>query len=146
MLENTIMKPLTVMLYINAFVYYLIMFGCPFVFINPCGEGLNMTAHWIYGIYALSNLIFELGVVIIIERKVNDSSIISLNVWHVIELLFGQIARLDTYLCVCFLSLVNVCEMWFLVIPVIVFFGLTLIYPLYTLISLLFTKKTLQHT
>jgi hypothetical protein len=83
------MKPIKYMLYLNAFLYYLIMFVCPFVFINPCGEGLNMTSHYIYGTYAIANFIFELGVVCVIQRKIHDKSIIDLNVWHIIELLFG---------------------------------------------------------
>jgi hypothetical protein len=122
------------------------MFVCPFVFINPCGEGLNMTSHYIYGTYAISNFIFELGVVCVVQRKIHDKSIIDLNVWHIVELFFGQIAKLDTYLCVCFLSLVSVCDMWFLVIPVIIFIALTLVFPIYMLISTMFVKKSLLHT
>jgi ABC-type sugar transport system permease subunit len=49
-------------------------------------------------------------------------------------------------LCVCFLSLVLVCDMWFLVIPVIIFIALTLVFPIYMLISTMFVKKSLLHT
>ena len=83
------MGPLTWMLYINAFVYYLIMFVCPFVFINTCGEGINPVSHYIYATYAVSNLIFEIGVVIYIKKNLKDKTIMQINIWHVIELLFG---------------------------------------------------------
>jgi len=53
-------------MYINAFVYYLIMFVCPFFFVKTDYKGMpkmKIESHIIYGIYSIINGIFELGMV-----------------------------------------------------------------------------------
>ena len=37
MVENEIMSKMTVSLYINSIIYYIIMFGCPLFFVHECG-------------------------------------------------------------------------------------------------------------
>ena len=76
----------------------------------------------------------------------DDPEVLKLNAWHVVELFFGQIARFDTYLCVCFLSLVAHCQMAYIAWPVASFCLLQLIYPLYTLFSLIRMRADLTHT
>jgi hypothetical protein len=58
----------------------------------------------------------------------------------------GQIARFDTYLDVCFFSLLFQCSQWELVIPVGIFIVLYLIYPFYTLIRVSAMNHSLKHT
>jgi hypothetical protein len=60
-------------------------------------------SHIIYAVFALYNLVFEVYVVVKIQNKVHNKEILEFNVWHGVELIFGQIARFDTYLCLCFL-------------------------------------------
>jgi len=48
----------------------------------------------------------------------------------------GQVARFDTYLDVCFLSLLWQCQVWNLVIPVGVFIIIYITYPLYSMLVL----------
>ena len=45
----------------------------------------------------------------------NNKEILDFNLWHGTELVMGQVAHFDTYLDMCFLSLVLKCEMWGLV-------------------------------
>lgn len=99
------MDGMTVVLYLNSFVYYIIMFVCPIVFVEECGGGLNMISHYIYGGYSLVTLIMEYLLVLRIERRIKNKNILKLNKWHIVELLMGQIARFDTYLDVCFFTL-----------------------------------------
>lgn len=46
-------------LYVNSFIYYIIMFVCPFLFVNDCGKGLNYISHIIYAVYSLATIILE---------------------------------------------------------------------------------------
>lgn len=63
-----------------------------------------------------------------------------------VEVVMGQIARFDTYLDVCFFSLLFQCSQWELVIPVGIFIILYLIYPFYTLIRVSSMSHSLKHT
>ena len=146
LIENDLMPAVTMWMYINAFVYYLIIIVVPFVFVKPCGKGMKMTAHIIYMVYSFINMIFELGMVMYMQAKIKDPDVLRINVWHIIELFFGQVARVDTYLCVCFLALVQKCHIDYVAIPVAVFVCLQLIYPAYILFSLMKLKTDLSHT
>ena len=75
-----------------------------------------------------------------------DKDILDFNLWHGTELVMGQVAHFDTYLDMCFLSLVLKCEMWGLVIPVTCFIILMQSYPIVTILSLCRVNKNLAHT
>lgn len=136
LIENEMMDKLTLLLYINSMVYYIIMFVCPIVFVNECGEGMNIISHIIYLVYSLTTVVIEVAMVIKIQNKVQNKNILKFNKWHVVELFMGQIARFDTYLDVCFLSLLWRCEVWNLVIPVGLLILLYIMFPLYNLFRL----------
>ena len=68
-----------------------------------------MTGHMIYVIYAVGTIFFELYWVLRLQKKINDKGILSLNIWHFVELLFGQLAKADMYLCICFFVLCLKC-------------------------------------
>ena len=59
-IEVELMDSLTLILYINAFIYYLVVFGCPFLFLKECGEGIDMASHIIYAVYSAINLFIEI--------------------------------------------------------------------------------------
>ena len=145
LIENNLMPTVTVWMYINAFGYYFIIFVVPFVFVKPCGKGMKITAHFIYLVYSLVNFLFELGIVMYMQAKIKDPDVLRINVWHIIELGFGQVARFDTYLCVCFLALVQKCHIDYVALPVAVFICLQLIYPAYILLSRV-KHQNLSHT
>lgn len=97
-------------LYTNSMVYYIIMFVCPFVFANECWVGgIQYYSHVIYAMYSLITIIFEIRFVLNIQRQLKDVTLLEFNKWHVVELIFGQIARFDTYLDTCFLSMISMC-------------------------------------
>ena len=104
-IEDEMMDWMTVALYFNTLVYYIIMFVAPFVFVNECGEGLNNLSHYIYALYSLGTIFLETLVVILIQKKLDNKNLLKFNKWHVVEMIMGQIAHCDTYLDVCFLSL-----------------------------------------
>ena len=131
------MDTITWNLYFNSFIYYIIMFICPFVFVEPCGGGVNPISHMIYLVYALLSGIFEVRTVFRIQNKVNDERVLKFNKWHWVELLMGQIARFDTYLDVCFLNLLLQCSVWKLVIPVMTLILLYITYPLTSIFRLM---------
>ena len=87
--ENELMPNITIMLYVNSIVYYLIMFGAPLGFANECGEGLQNTSHYIYAGYAMATILLEVFVVKKIESTINDENVLQLNKWHVVEIVFG---------------------------------------------------------
>ena len=88
-LVEEMMPSMTRVLYINSIVYYIIMFVCPFVFVNECGLGMNMTAHYIYMVYSLATAFFEGITVIRIQNRINNKNILQFNRWHFVELLMG---------------------------------------------------------
>ena len=140
------MDNITWRLYLNSIIYYIIMFVCPFVFVEPCGGGVNPVSHLIYATYAIIQAIFEVHTVIKIQRYVDDPNILKFNKWHFVEMIMGQIARFDTYLDICFINLLIQCKVWKLVVPVSCLVILYLIYPLYTLVKLSKLTKNFNHT
>ena len=97
------MDGITKKLYLNSVIYYIIMFICPNIFVEECGEGLNYISHIIYIAYAVLTFIFEIHTALKIQRKLDDPELLKFNKWHFVELIMGQIARFDTYLDLCFL-------------------------------------------
>lgn len=104
------MDKLTMFLYVNSFVYYIIMFVGPVIFRQECGDGMSMISHYIYAVYSVLTIILEVCSVIAIQKKLNNKSLLKFNKWHIVELLMGQIARFDTYLDMCFLNLLWQCD------------------------------------
>lgn len=88
-IENELMASMTAMLYFNSFVYYIIMFVCPIMFVNQCGGGLNLISHIIYGIYSFMTIIFEIVCVLRIQKRVKNKNILKFNKWHLVELMMG---------------------------------------------------------
>ena len=135
-LEDNFIGGFTTWLYFNSLIYYIIMFVAPLTLANECGGGLQPAVHYIYAGYAVLTFIGELVVVCRIQARVRQANILNLNKWHFVELLMGQVARFDTYLDVCFFSLMLQCSEWALAIPIGVFILLYVSYPLYTLVRL----------
>lgn len=127
------MDGITKFQYGNSVIYYIIMFVCPVIFINPCGAGLNAMSHYIYGAYTLLTIISEVLIVLQIERKINNPNILEFNKWHFVELMMGLVARTDTYLDVCFFVLLFECDQWNLYYPVGALIFLYITYPFYSL-------------
>ena len=130
------MGKITFLLYLNSFIYYIIMFVCPFVFVNECGFGLSLVSHMIYGLYSISTIVLELAMVLWIQNKLKSKQLLKFNKWHVVELFMGQIARFDTYLDVCFLSMLWQCSQWNLAVPVGLLIVIYIMYPLYSMYKL----------
>lgn len=136
-------------LYVNIIIYYLIMIVCPLSFRNKCGYGLNPISHFIYGIYSILSLIFEVRTTFWIKNHLNNPQLLTINKWHWVELIFGQIARFDTYLDVCFWILLLQCGEKELAIPVGCLIFLYLTYPIFSVIKIFFWKRDqvkFQHT
>lgn len=100
-----------------------------------------MYSHYLYFGFTLYSIIFEITAVLIIQRKFHDKNFLQLNVWHFVELVFGQISRADTYLCVCFLYLVLQCQLWEWIIPSMLFICLHQIPGIFAIIKLGFQSK-----
>ena len=87
--ERDMMKSVGIGLYINSAVYYFIVVVCPMVFVNACGDGLRWASHIIYLTYAFANAIFEVTVVLRIQRRLKNKEILQFNRWHAVELFMG---------------------------------------------------------
>ena len=83
------MDSITVSLYFNSLVYFIIMFVCPFTFVEPCGGGVNPVSHFIYLVYAIISGVWEVWAVFKIQKSVNDERMLKFNKWHWVELLMG---------------------------------------------------------
>ena len=83
------MNWLTVVLYVNAVLFYTIVFSCPFIFGEPCGEGISFTSHKIYAGYSVINGVLEGLIVVFLQHKVHDKTLLKLNKWHFVELIMG---------------------------------------------------------
>ena len=59
--EEKLMKPIGVVLYLTTFIYFAMMFGFPFAYIRDreCGEGFGSFVFILYGIYAAVTAIIE---------------------------------------------------------------------------------------
>ena len=88
-LEEEMMDWITIALYINSLVYYIIMFIAPFIFVNECGEGLSNTSHFIYAGYSFCTCFLEIFVVLSIQKKLDNENLLKFNKWHFCELLMG---------------------------------------------------------
>lgn len=89
MVENEIMPAMTYSLYANSCVYYFIVFFVPMLFVNECGNSLNMWSHGVYAVYSILNWIIEIIFVIRIQRKINNKQILRFNKWHFVESIMG---------------------------------------------------------
>ena len=142
-LELSQMKSIGIAMYFFTFIYFGMMFGFPFIFVeNECGVGIDAWVYIFYAVYAVLTAIYEVIAVKRIESAVDDEYL-KFNRWHVVELFMGQIARLDTFLDACFLVMLIQCEMWNLVIPVSIFIFLMLSYPMTQLFLLCRVNKSL---
>jgi hypothetical protein len=101
-IEDELMDQMTSLLYLNSFVYYIIMFVCPVVFVEECNGGINMISHYIYVAYSLATIWMEVWCVLKIQGRIKNENILKFNKWHAMEIFMGLIARFDTYLDVCF--------------------------------------------
>ena len=135
-IEDHLMDEMTTSIYINSFIYYIIVFVCPNVLVGECGGGIKTSSHMIYAGYSLVTFIAEIVMVKRIEKKIQNKNILRFNKWHVVELFMGQIARFDTYLDVCFFSLLFQCKQWELVIPIGILILIYISFPVYTLFKL----------
>ena len=134
-------------MYLLTFLYFGMMFGFPAIFIDgECGEGLSSWVFYLYIVQAVATAIAEGLIVKLIEEKVHKKSILKFNRWHFVELIMGQIARLDTFLDACFLVMLIQCDMWNLVIPVSIFIVLMLSYPMVQIFRLCRVNKDLLHS
>lgn len=127
--QYMIKKHYVKILYLNSLIYYFIMFGCPFLFRDECSVGVQLTTHFIYGSYSIFTIILEIMMVYNIQRKLGDKNLLRFNKWHFVELFMGQIARFDTYLDVCFMSMISACDEWPLFSAVATFVGIYLTFP-----------------
>lgn len=84
-LENH-MDGITWILYINAVLFYFICIFCPAIFAGGCGEGIHYASHIIYTVYAIINFIFEFWIVVKIQRRLDDPTLLKLNKWHFCKL------------------------------------------------------------
>lgn len=104
-IETEIMPTMTYMLYFNALIYYIIMFVCPMMLNKGCGKGLKYTVYYIYAGFVLYSTIFELVSLCRLQALIDNPNVFQLNKWHIVELFFGQIARFDTFMDICFFVL-----------------------------------------
>ena len=65
-LEQTTMRWVGILLFIAAFLYYVMVLAPPLIFLNECGQGINYISHYVFGTYLLLNIVFEVTVVFII--------------------------------------------------------------------------------
>ena len=141
------MKHIGQVLYWSTLVYYTINFAGPLFFIrDQCLAGFDNWIFYVYGAYALLTAVWEVVVVLLIQRRIRSKEILSFNRWHVVELFMGQLARFDTFLDTCFFVLLVQCKIDYLAIPVGIFIFLQLVYPLYQIFALIKVNKSLQHT
>ena len=131
LVEKEWMPTVGIVMYTLTFFYFGMMFGFPAIFIKgECGVGLDAWVFYLYIVQAVLTALCEGILVKFIEKTIHKKSILKFNRWHFVELIMGQIARLDTFLDACFLVMLYQCEMWNLVIPVSIFILLMLTYPM----------------
>ena len=102
----------TVRWHLNAWtvVYYIIMLVLPPLAIgDECGKTFDFWLYIAFGGYIALVAIWEVWVVLKIQRLVGKANILKFNKWHVVELFMGSIARTDTFIDILFIHLVGHC-------------------------------------
>ena len=88
-IEDELMDEITTSIYINSFIYYIIVFVCPNVLVEECGGGIKTSSHLIYAVYSFLTALAEIIIAKRIERKIQNKNVLRLNKWHFVELLMG---------------------------------------------------------
>ena len=138
--EKIIMPGTKKMLYFWTLVYYFIVFVAPPIFkMHECDKTFHIGLFIMYGIYLFLTSIWEIKVVLSIQKLLGNKKLLHFNKWHVVELFMGAIARTDTFLDICFIHILVDCwqiyEPW--IIPSLSFAIINLLFPLYMLIKLI---------
>lgn len=113
-LEKDFMPILTWIIYLNAILYYIVVIAMPLALVQnqECASEFNVLIHYIFAAYCALNFFGEFAVVQIMNCRIGNRDILQLNSWHFFELLFGLVARLNTYIGVCIASVLLQCEVW----------------------------------
>lgn len=133
------------MLYFWTVVYYVIVIILPFFFDHyQCEKTFSNWLFIIYGIYLFLTSIWEIYVVLQIQRLLNDKTLLHFNKWHVVELFMGAIARTDTFLDICFIHILTNCWDIYVpwIIPTLSFASINLLFPIYMLFKLIRNDKS----
>lgn len=80
---------ISLLLYINTLIYYVVSLGGPFYYVNECGKGIHPGAHYWYLAYSMINLVCEFSFVFYIQKRLNDVNLLEINRWHYVELAMG---------------------------------------------------------
>jgi len=88
-IEDELMDEITTSIYINSFIYYIIVFVSPNVLVEECGGGIKTSSHLIYAVYSFLTALAEIIIAKRIERKIQNKNVLRLNKWHFVELLMG---------------------------------------------------------
>jgi len=83
------MDEITTSIYINSFIYYIIVFVAPNILVEECGGGIMTSSHMIYAGYSFIQAIAEVIMVKRIENKIQNKNVLRFNKWHFVELLMG---------------------------------------------------------
>ena len=71
--EEESMDVLTKVLYVNALIFYSIIFICPPMFANACGFGIDNASHYVYTVYSIISFVAEMCLVLKIQRSIGDA-------------------------------------------------------------------------
>lgn len=112
-----------------------------FAIIHECEKTFENWLFVVYGLYLLFNSIWEIRVVLNIQRMVGKAKILSFNKWHFVELIMGAIARTDTFLDIAFILIITNCWSTYLpwIIPTLTFACINLVFPIFMLLKLMTT-------
>jgi hypothetical protein len=103
-LEEIFMPTVKRHLYVWTVVYYLIMLALPTVALgyDKCFFEFEVWIFIVYGVYLVLCAVWEIWVVLKIQRIINNRDLLHFNKWHVVELFMGAIARTDTFIDILF--------------------------------------------
>ena len=119
------------------------MFAAPYFFLEHSCEHTDKTfSFWLFVLYAAYVVfcaIWEIVVVLRIQKLLEKPSLLQFNKWHWVELFMGIIARTDTFLDICFVHLIMQCFNEYInwAIPSLTFAFLNILFPFIMLLYLL---------
>lgn len=135
--ESVSQRYITIFLYVSAFFFYFTALIIPLTDGDSCSSGSKSNVFFYYFIYMVISSVFELVFTVYLQKMVGEKDILRLNKFHLTKIITGQLARMDYFTDVLFLTSLYWCEYTIMLVVGLVIFTFSYAYlkimPIYLL-------------
>lgn len=109
-METVSQRYVTVFIYLSVFFFYLTALLIPLTEGDSCKNGHSDSTFFYYNIYAVMSAVFELVMILYLQRRVDDGEILQVNKFHLVKIVTGQLGRADFFTDVLFVTQIYWCD------------------------------------